>query len=133
MTADKKAESLVERFKRQAEFVPEACYDPDGDCIEFIISQKPFKGKRLSKWVTVYYAHVDSAIVGSCIKDVKKLLNAYPGLDIDIISGQVRLSHILRAPAWSEGDPVKRESYKAVIDEAEKFEISADLEELVRS
>lgn len=97
------------------EFAPCANYDPDGDCIEFFASNEDFDGQRLDDWVTVYRGIHSGEIVGSQIKSVRKLLARYPGLEIEVEDGQVRLSHILRAPAFSEGDAVKLRQYQLLI------------------
>src|ERR1019366_2848141 len=37
-------------------FKPMACYNPAGDCIEFLVSNEPYYAKRMDGWVTVYYS-----------------------------------------------------------------------------
>lgn len=56
-------------------------------------------------------------------------IRRYPGLDIEVEGGRVRLSHFFRATAWSEGDPIKKQRYRAVIAKLEQHDITAALEE----
>lgn len=127
MKADERTRRILDLALPDRPFRPMARYDKNGDCIEFFITSEPFTGHRLDKWVTVYTGRKSREVVGSFIKDVGKLLRAYPGLDIEIKGGKVLLSHILRAPAWSEGDPVKKQTYKAVIEKADKLKVTLDL------
>lgn len=124
------AEAVMTDFAdRLGEFEPAAFYDPDGDCIEFLASPEPYKRHRLDKWVTVYQGRDSNDIVGSLIKNVRELLKKYPGLDIEVRGGRVYLAHIFRAPAWSEGDPVKRSTYRALIAKLDSLNLTADLHE----
>lgn len=116
------------------EFSPFAHYDPDGDCIEFIISQTPYRARRLDKWVTVYESRSNGELVGSLIKNLKQLAEEFPGLDIYIADGKILLSHILRAPAYKSNDPVAQRIYQAAIKVAEERCVTAsDLPALARS
>lgn len=108
-------------------FQPAAHYDPDGDCIEVFFTDEPFVGERLDQWVTVYRQRGSREIAGSLIKGVRKLLARYPGFNIDVYDQKVRLSHVLRAPAWSEGDPVKQRTYKILIEKAEESDINTEV------
>ena len=120
------AQRVRERFGTSEPFVPSAYYDADGDCVEFLISNEPFYGQRLDRWVTVY-EHMDTGeVVGSLIKDVGKLWAAYPGLNIEVTDGRVRISHMLRAAGWLQGDEVKQRVYKKLIEEAEEHRIDAE-------
>src|SRR5262245_23016820 len=95
--------------KVRAELLPNAKFtkptwyvDPDGDCIEFVISGDRFYGKRNDEWVTAYYSYRTNELVGSQIKGVKQLLKLFPNFEsIEIQDGKVRLSHLYRAAGWS--------------------------------
>jgi hypothetical protein len=118
------AKMVNDRFGRREPFVPMAHFDPDGDCIEFFISDEPFTGKRLDKWVTVYCGRESGQVVGSLIKNIRELHALYPGLDIYVQDGRVKIVHILRAPAYSAKDPIARAMYKDVLT---KIEATNDL------
>lgn len=127
MTPDESRNTILTRFTEFAPWAPAAHYDPDGDCVEFFFTNEPFRGRRLDRWVTVYYGRTTGDVVGSCIKDIRRLLDAYPGLNIDIHGERVLVSFLLRAPAWSSSDEVVRKTYKLVIEKAEFAELEAEL------
>lgn len=114
-------------------FAPMVSYDPDGDSIECLLSNEPFHARRLDGWVTVYYGEETGKVVGCFIKGVKSsLLPRFPGLNIDIEGGTVRLVLLLRASAWQMTDQVKQAAYKAMIQRAEEADIRAELEPVSR-
>jgi hypothetical protein len=110
------------------DFEPAACYDPDGDCLEFHCSEEPFTAERLDKWVTVYRGRESNEVVGSLIKNIRQLLSAFPGLRIDIESGPVKLEHMLIAPWYANGDRIAHGVYREVVERVKSAELSADLE-----
>jgi len=122
------AKRLLADVEKNGVFEPFAEYEPDGDCYECFFSDEPFKAVRLDKWVTVYHGRESNDIVGSMIKNVHQLTAEFPGLDIDIEGGQVLLSHMLRGPAYTNRDPVKRKVYKAVIKRLDESGLSAELQ-----
>ncbi len=128
MTPQELVQHVLTHHARAGAFEPFAYYDPDGDCIEFFVSDEPFLAERVDEWVTVYHGEQSGEIIGSLLKGVASLLKQYPGLAIDIECGHVRLSHILRARAWSIGDELVRRSYKKVIEVAEERSITTDLQ-----
>jgi len=109
------------------EFNPVAYYDPDGDCIECIFADEPFYANRLDKWVTVYYGRDCNDVVGSLIKNLSEMLKTFPGMKIDIHGDKTLLSHLLRGPAYQEGDDIKSKTYKALIDKAESSNLEVAL------
>ena len=109
-------------------FKPCAYYEPEGDCFEFLFSNTHAYAKRLDRWVTVYYSKETDEIVGGLLKDIRGLLRKFPGLDIDIVEGQVKIACVLRAPAWQQGDPIAKKTYGDVIRRAEETGISAEYE-----
>ncbi len=48
-------------------FRPTATYDPDGDCIEFLVSPDPFYAERVDDVLTVYYSQETGQVIGSFI------------------------------------------------------------------
>ena len=128
MIQEQFAKSITEEYGEVRPFEPYAYYDPDGDCIEFLVSNDLFRGKRLDRWVTVYYSEKTDEIVGALIKGVKKMMVEYPGLDIEIKGGAVAIACILRAPAWSSGDEVVKKTYKTMIQKAEEACVTAEFQ-----
>jgi hypothetical protein len=108
-------------------------YDRDGDCIEFLLSGEDFYAERIDTLVTVYYRNgtKEKEIVGSLIKGVratmKKLLDEYPGLKIDIEDGRVRLSHIFTAAQWKSSDRVIALVYRELRELAETIDSETEL------
>jgi hypothetical protein len=109
-------------------FQPSATYDPDGDCIEFLIQTDPFYAERIDDLVTVYYSQESNEIIGSLIKGVHGFLKRHPGLKIDVQDGRVRLVHLFRANFWNKQDPQQIESrtYRKLIEFAEESNVEAD-------
>lgn len=122
------ADRMWSRFGKAEPFQPSAHYDPDGDCLEFLVSDEAFRGERLDKWVTVYRGRSTGRIVGSMIKSIRELLTRNPGLAIEIRSGPVRLSHFLHAPKFSATSEVTVRVYQEIIKEAEDSQLEADLQ-----
>ncbi|MHB1035332.1 MAG: hypothetical protein ACYC35_11305 [Pirellulales bacterium] len=117
----------AERFK------PTAIYDPDGDCIEFLVSPDPFYAERVDDLVTVYYSQVTNEVIGSFIKGVAKfcktVLQRMPGFKIEIRDGRVSLEHIFRARLWSaslEPQALPTLAYQKLIAMAEQAEAEVE-------
>jgi hypothetical protein len=123
---DEFIEEVMAEFGPIQQFEPCAYYDENGDCIEFMLTQEPFRGERIDNWVTVYYGEQTGDMTGGLIKDIQKLMHRFPGLDIEIEDGQVRVAWILRASAWAHGDLVTKKLYKAVIQRAEEAGVVAE-------
>lgn len=117
-------QSLVLEGVRPPEtpFTPSACYDSDGDCIEFLASPESFYGERIDPVVTVFYGNESGEVVGTLIKGVKSLLRNNPKLLITVIDGRVRIDHLLLANAVSSdlGEIVARTYQKLVAMAAEQ-------------
>ncbi len=91
-------------------FAPMAHYDPDGDCIEFLMSNESYRAERLDSLVTVYIGRRSNEVVGSLIKDVSKYvreaLDRFPGFKIEIHDGRIKLEHLFTLRLWeSPRDP----------------------------
>jgi hypothetical protein len=118
----------AERFK------PTATYDPDGDCIEFLVKPDPFYAEPVDYLVTVYSSQETDAVIGSLIKEVSKfcqeMFQKVPGFRIAIEDGRVQLEHIFLARLWTSGfDPKALEAltYRKLIDVAETADAAADM------
>lgn len=114
----------------RGKFVPMAHYDPDGDCIEFLISDESYYGVRVDSLVTVYHGQESGEIVGSLIKGVKQFINAQlqnmPGLAIEIEAGSIKLNHIFLAKMWSSDNrDGTRLTYRKLYEVADKAAVEA--------
>jgi len=93
------------------DFRPLATYNPEGDCIEFLVSNESFRAERIDSLVTVYYGRESKEIVGSLIKGVSgfiaETLRRNPGFQIDIEGGRVKLCHLFTAKMWLSPDEIK--------------------------
>ena len=126
--------SEVDKIASSAgQFKPGAHYDPDGDCIEFLIEPHDFYAERIDDLITVYYSRETNEIIGSLIKGVsvfcKKLLDKYPGFIVEVQDGKVYLAHLFRAYLWSE-IPSNKKRHKVIIRTYQKL---ADYAEKVRA
>ena len=78
-------------------FQPSTTYDPDGDCLEFLVKPDPFYGERIDELVTVYDSQETKEIIGSLIKGVtgfgRRLSERMPGFKIEIQDGPIKLEH----------------------------------------
>lgn len=115
-------------------FRPTAAYDPDGDCIEFLVSPDPFFAERIDDLVTVYYSQESGQVIGSFIKGVSKFCRAFsekmPGFRIDIQDQRVKLQHIFLARLWSSQhapQALPALAYRKLISIAEDTEVEGDL------
>jgi len=115
-------------------FRPAATYDPDGDCIEFLIKPDPFRAERVDDLVTVYYSQETGEVIGSLIKGVSKfceeMFRRLPGFRVQIHDRRVTLDHIFLARLWSANfDPESLETlaYQKLIEVADEVEVEGDL------
>ena len=120
--------------KKADPFEPEAYYDPDGDCIEYIVKPDDFYAERVDDLLTVYYSEETKDIIGCLIKSVselcKRLVKKLPGFAFEIEAGRVRLSLLLRAWAWSEfnkDDKILVLTYKKLADSADEMNVETEL------
>ncbi len=106
MTVTTFAGQVLGQVPAGAPVFPQASYDPDGDCIEFIISPESFYAKRIDRLTTVYIGQDSGQIVGSLIKGVRNfianVLKTAPGFRVEILDGRIRLRHLFSAKLWSE-------------------------------
>lgn len=115
-------------------FRPHSVYDKDGDCVEFLAKPDPFYGERVDELVTVYRSHANDEIVGALIKGVKRfcqtVLSKFPGFDIEIQDGKVKLACLFRAKAWvtpKDDNQVLRITYRKLIAAAEESDAEMEL------
>jgi hypothetical protein len=116
------------------QFAPRADYDPDGDCIEFLVKPDPFYAKRVDDLVTVYYSQITDEVIGSLIKGVsefcKTIQKTFPGFVIAIQDRRVRLEHLFLARMWTQtlgtqGIPAL--TYKKLAEIAERSDLDAEV------
>ncbi|NLF07990.1 MAG: hypothetical protein GX594_08425 [Pirellulaceae bacterium] len=128
------AQLVLDRATKGNHFRPQAYYDPDGDCIEFLAKNEPFYGERIDSLVTVYYSEKNHEVIGSLIKGVSSFIaemtKKAPGFRIEVQDGRVRLEHIFTARLWHSDQPPRDEvilTYQKLRDVAEKTEAEAAL------
>lgn len=123
------AAHLLKLAQNAPAFQPMATYDPDGDCIEFLIKPDSFFAERIDDLVTVYYSQESKEIIGSLIKGIHGFLKEHPGLEIDILDRRVRLVHLFRANFWSKDNPqaIESRTYRKLIQAAEESNVEAEL------
>jgi hypothetical protein len=104
MTDDEFAKWMMLLAKPASEFKPTACYDSDGDCIEFLTKPDPFREERVDDLVMVYYSQKTGEVIGSSIKGLsalaKCLKQKLPGFMSTIEDGRIRLEHLFLAGMW---------------------------------
>jgi len=137
MTNDAFAKRVMLSARPADEFKPRADYDPDGDCIEFLVKPDPFYAERVDDLVTVYYSEVTGEVIGSLIKGVESLCNALkekmPGFAVTIQDGSVRLEHIFLAALWmreSTPQAIPALAYKKLADIAERSNVQTRIHAL---
>ncbi len=121
------ATSLLEGVS-EPETVPQAFYNKDGDCIEFLISNESYYAERVDDLLTVYHSQESDDIVGSLVKGVstfvRHVLQASPGFAIEIQDGEMCLTHLFTAGMWQSGDDVRVQAYKRLRDSAGEHHVS---------
>jgi hypothetical protein len=130
-------QAVLEAAAQAGEFCPLAVYDPDGDCIEFLISNESYRAERFDCLVTIYYGRESGKIVGSLIKGVKTfirdVLKKSPGFKIEIHDSKLKLVHLFTARMWAcADDPGGTEVriYKTLRDAAELWGTEAAIDDL---
>src|SRR6185295_6811656 len=101
------SETVMSRRERWGgEFRPFVTYDPDGDCIEFFMSNEDYLGRRIDSVLTLYVSRSDQRIpVGFLIKGAKKMLLEFqkrnPGFSAEKDKGKMPLEKIMTAHFWT--------------------------------
>ena len=139
MTNARFAEHVLRLAQSAPAFRPAVTYDPDGDCIEFIVAPDAFYAERVDDLVTVYYSQENRKIIGSLIKGVSKfcrqMSERMAGFKIEIEDGPVRLEHLFLAKLWALNPQAKgtmavasyRKIYRELINMAEQNEATVEL------
>ncbi len=134
LTNDEFARMVMRMASPERPFQPSATYDPDGDCIEYLIKPDNFYAHRVDDLLTVYRSEETGELVGSFIKSVKsfwrKLIQQSPAFGIIVQEGPVLLSHLFVARLGQlQGKPDQKElqmvatAYREVISHAEKDKV----------
>jgi hypothetical protein len=134
LTNDEFAKSVLSTPSPEEPFQPTATYDPDGDCIEYLIKPDNFYAHRVDELLTVYRSENTNELVGSFIKSVKsfwkKLILQSPAFGVIVQEGPVLLSHFFVARLLQlPGRPDQKElrmvaaAYRELITHAEKDKI----------
>lgn len=130
---------VLEGAKPGMKVRPQAVYDRDGDCIEFLVSNESFYAERIDTLVTVYRSQRTDEVIGSLSMGVSKMLRKFlrhaPGFEIEIRDGRVRLEHVFNAYLWSSPPPgrVVRLIYEKLREEAEANDIEVALGRLAKA
>jgi len=134
LTNDEFAARVMELAGPAGSFKPNAYYDSDGDCIEFLAKPDNFYAERVDDLVTVYLSEATGEVIGSLLKGVTPLCNELlvrlPGFKVEIQQGKVMLVHIFQARLWAfEVDPSELATlaYKKIIEVADKTRVEVDL------
>lgn len=115
------------------QFRPAATYDPDGDCIEFLVKPDTFYAERVDDLVTAYYSQETDELIGSLIKGVTKfcreVLGKMPGFRIEIHDGPVSLEHMFLAKMWSAAlgpRDMATLTYRKLIEVSKKAQVKVE-------
>lgn len=129
------AKRMLLMARPASRFEPQAIYDPDGDCIEFVAKPDAFYAERIDDLVTVYYSQETGELMGSLIKGVSKfcreMTERLPGFKIEIHDGPVQLEHIFLARLWSQAPPEENDLvtlvYRKLIEVAGETVVEGEL------
>ena len=131
MPNDEFADEVLKLAGKAEDFQPQAVYDPDGDCIEFLVKADPFYAKRLDDLVTVYHSQETDELVGCLIKSVTSFCRKHPQLRIVVQDGRLKLESLFltRLPASEAGesDPVMV-TYQKLAEVAHETNAEAELQ-----
>jgi hypothetical protein len=129
------ARGLLGQVRTEPWTGPKVFPNPDGDCIEVLLSNQSYCAERLDSLVTVYVNRDNGELVGALVKGirsfVRKMVERYPGFKIEIINGRVRLEYLFTAGLWSHDSPenqVQVQRYKKLREVAEEAKLEVDLE-----
>lgn len=134
LTNDEFAALVLSEPSPEEPFQPTATYDPDGDCIEYLIKPDNFYAHRVDELLTIYRSEKTDELVGSFIKSVrsfwKKLIQQSPAFGIIVQEPPVLLSHFFFARLLQLPDrPDQKElrmvatAYRELIEHAEKDKV----------
>ncbi len=114
---------------------PRAFFNPDGDCIELLLSNESYRARRLDSLVTVYENRENGALVGALVKGVRgfigEIVKRFPGFEIEIVDGKVKLEYLFAAGLWkddvSENHTLVK-TYQKLREAAEQASLEVELE-----
>lgn len=123
---------LVDELRDERPAWQETYYDPQGDCVEFLISREDYWAERIDNVVTVYYGRETGEIVGCLIKNVRALMaqikEKMPNfLLIEIKDGRVKLDLLFSATMWAAGERIDVVTYSKLRDAAERSDAEVEL------
>lgn len=114
---------------------PKVFPNPDGDCIEVLLSNDNYRAERLDSLVTVYVNRENGELVGALVKGirsfVRKMVERIPGFKIEIVDGKVKLEYLFTAGLWSHDTPPNRvlvQRYQKLRQIAEDADLEVELE-----
>jgi hypothetical protein len=114
---------------------PKVFPNPDGDCIEVLLSNDSYRAERLDSLVTVYVNRENGELVGALVKGVRgfvrRMVERIPGFKIEIMDGKVKLEYLFTAGLWSHDAPTNQilvQRYRRLRQIAEDADLEIDLE-----
>lgn len=112
---------------------PTACYDPDGDCIHFLLRPDCCYAERVDDFITLYYEQETGQLVGAEIKAFsnfcRDIERRFPALRLVIREGRIKMRHLLLAKLMMLNDRAKMTrvvAYKKLFEAAEETEVEAE-------
>jgi hypothetical protein len=134
MSENSFADMVLSKVPATTVTFPVVTYDPDGDCIEFLVSNESFYARRIDSLTAIYYSQEPNEIVGSLLKGVRKFLHEglrqAPGFRVEIVDGRVRLQHLFTLRLWSERRQLSEPEvfvYRVLREKAEKTGAEVEL------
>jgi hypothetical protein len=129
------AQKLMARVRTGPWSGPKVFPNPDGDCIEVLLSNDSYLAERLDSLVTVYVNRENGELVGALVKGVRsfvrKMVERIPGFKIEIMDGRVKLEYLFTAGLWSHDAPANRilvQRYRKLRQIAEDADLEVELE-----
>lgn len=123
--------ALLDAIPEEPRAFPHADYIPDGDCVEFFISNESYYAERVDDLLTVYYGQESGTVSGAMLKSIHRFVKQFaetsPGFRIDVSDGPVRLSLLFTAGMWRQGDLVLGRHYRKIRDTAEEHRVEVDI------
>ncbi|MBN1908808.1 MAG: hypothetical protein JW818_03635 [Pirellulales bacterium] len=136
---DSFAKDLLARVPDSLPPMPMVLQNPDGDCIEILLSRDNYRAKRLDSLVTIYVHRETDELVGVLIKGIRgfirKMLEKFPGFRVEIQHGKVKLEYLFTASLWShesvESQELVMPTYETLrrVAEQEGLEVDYELQE----
>lgn len=128
-------QELLSRADNAPWTVPKVFANPDGDCIELLLSNDNYRAERLDSLVTVYVNRENGELVGALVKGVRRFVRAMveriPGFKIEIVAGKVKLEYLFTAGLWShdvQSNQILVQRYQKLRKIAEAADLEVDVE-----